>query len=96
MAMYNKRQSTVIALWVLAIKNVGHPEKPIKDGTAPEVITDLVNTLGDRHSSDSILLHTHGYDRLLLNRDIDKTITGLQHEIAEELLSTGIVKEIFA
>ncbi len=58
---------------MLAIKNRGHPEQPMKDGTAPNIITELVNSLGEKHSSDSILLHTHGYDRLLLNRQIEKS-----------------------
>jgi hypothetical protein len=94
-ANYNKKQSTIIALWVLAIKNTGHPEKPIKNGTAPNVIRELVNSLGEKHSSDSILSHTHGYDQLLLNRQIEKTITSLQREVSNDLLQADIVNQIF-
>lgn len=95
MAKYNKKQSTIVALWVLAIAKRGHPEQTIKNGIAPEVITNLVNSLGEKHSSSSILLHTHGYDRLLLGRKIDKTITKLQEEVAQELLESDVIKKIF-
>ncbi len=96
MAEYSEDQSRIIALWVLAIKNRGHPNgQSVKGGVAPEVIVNLVNQLGEYHSPQSILLHTHGYDRLLLNRDIDKTITKLQRRVAKELKEQGVVNQIY-
>ena len=95
MATYNREQSTVIALWVLARQTNNDPYPPIRDNTAPQNIVDIVNTLGEHHSSDSILLHTHGYDRLLLGRDIDKTVTGVQREVAQELREVGIISRIY-
>lgn len=91
MSRYNKEQSTVIAIWNLTRKNV---VDPIPGNTAPESITNIVNMLGETHSSDSILLHTHGYDRLFHNRGIDKTITKLQIEIALELQKQGLVDKV--
>jgi hypothetical protein len=95
MASYNKDQSSVVALWVLALQYRTNPKQAIKDATAPPLITSIINKLGEQHTSDSILLHKHGYDRLLTGRDIDKSITNLQREIAQELLETGIVSTIY-
>jgi hypothetical protein len=96
MAKYSKEQSTVIALWVLAMQHRPNPKLPIQGHTAPTNITEIVNKLGELHSSDSILLHTHGYDRLLLGRDIDKTVTALQQEIAKELKDFDIISSVFS
>jgi len=89
---YSKEQSTVVALWVLA-RSTNDPK--VRIHTAPTIITDLVNQLGDKHSSDSVLLHKHGYDRLFFERDIDKTITTLQRQIAKELYEAGVVSKVF-
>lgn len=94
MAEYSKAQSTVIALWVLS-RSMSGSKRPVPKGTAPAIITDVVNQLGDSHTSDSILLHTHGYERLLLDRRIEKTITCLQREIANELFAAGIVSKVY-
>ncbi len=95
MNKYTKEQSTIVALWVLAKrqKNNLWPAPPTP--TAPELITHLVNNAGPSHSSDSILLHTHGYDRLLLGRDISKSVTSLQKEVAQELLLSGIINKTY-
>jgi hypothetical protein len=90
MAEYSKAQSTVVALWVLALSKF-----PIRRRTAPDIITEIVNQLGDVHSSESVLLHKHGYDRLLLGRRIDKKITALQRQIAQELHEAGIVSKVY-
>jgi hypothetical protein len=96
MSEYSKSQSTVIALWVLALQSRHNGDEFARKGpTAPPAITDLVNQHGEPHTSDSILLHTHGYDRLLLGRTIGKTITNLQREIASEFHSQGIVRQLF-
>ena len=92
MSEYNKAQSTVIALWVLALQNKRTGvDFESKGPTAPEAIAGIVNQLGDTHTSDSVLLHTHGYDRLLLGRPIERAITKLQREVARDLLDQGIV-----
>ncbi len=97
MAKYNEEQSTVIALWVLAIINRGHPDKQsIKGGMAPRSIVHLVNALGEDHSPSSILLHTHGYDRLLLGRSIDRSVTELQKKVARKLKEEDIIKKVFS
>ena len=93
MAPYSKEQSIVVALWVLA-RSTNDPEVRIPGATAPAIITNLVNQLGEKHSSDSVLLHKHGYDRLFFGRDIDKTITTLQRQIAKELYETGVVSKV--
>lgn len=93
MATYNREQSTVIALWVLARQTDNDPHPLIP--TAPQNIVDIVNALGEHHSSGSILLHTHGYDRLLLGRDIDRTVTRIQREVAQELREVGIISRIY-
>lgn len=96
MSEYSKSQSTVIALWVLALQNKrSGVDFESKGSTAPRSITDLVNSLGEIHTSDSILLHTHGYDRLLLGRPIDRAITKLQREIAQDLLEQGVISQIY-
>jgi hypothetical protein len=95
MAKYSKEQSTIIALWVLAMQQRANPTRPIQGHTAPSSITEIVNKLGEHHSSDSILLHTHGYDRLLLGRDIEKTVTALQQEIANELKLCGVISRVY-
>jgi len=95
MAKYSREQSTVVALWVLAMQHRPNPKLPIQGHTAPAIITEAVNKLGEHHSSDSILLHTHGYDRLLLGRDIDKSVTALQQEIANELKDFDIISSVF-
>jgi hypothetical protein len=90
MSEYSKAQSTVVALWVLALSKFS-----IGRTTAPDIITEIVNQLGDAHSSDSVLLHKHGYDRLLLGRKIDKTMTALQRQVAQELREAGIMSEVY-
>jgi hypothetical protein len=95
MGKYNKEQSTVVALWVLALQCRSDPKAAIQDATAPPVIVEILNRLGESHSSDSILLHTHGYDRLLLGRDIDKTISKLQREVASALKDAGVVSKVY-
>ncbi|WP_076587992.1 hypothetical protein [Vibrio ostreicida] len=90
MNKYTKEQSTIVALWVLAKRRENDLWPAAPEGTAPELITHIVNQMGPYHSSDSILLHTHGYDRLLLGRDIDKSVTSLQKEVAEELKLAGV------
>ena len=94
MAEYNKSQSMVIALWVLA-RSRNDPKIPIPGATAPAIITEVVNQLGDVHPSDSVLLHKHGYDRLLLDRKIDKTVTALQRQVAKELFEAGVVSKVY-
>jgi hypothetical protein len=90
MAMYNKEQSTVVALWVLAMSRY-----PTEFQTAPDAITAIVNKLGDSHTSDSVLLHKHGYDRLLLDRPINKNISALQRQVARELHDVGIAPALY-
>lgn len=90
-AAYSKKQSTVIALWVLSMQNRVDPKASIQGHTAPSIITDIVNALGESHTSGSILLHTHGYDRLLLGRKIGKSVTNLQKEVANELMVQGVI-----
>jgi hypothetical protein len=93
MAKYSREQSTVVALWVLALQQRDEPKAAIQGATAPRIIVDVVNKLGEEHTSDSILLHTHGYDRLLMNRQIDKTVTELQRQIADELVEQGVISK---
>lgn len=95
MSNYTKDQSVVVALWVLAKRRENNPWPAPPSPTSPKLITDIVNKLGPNHSSDSILLHTHGYDRLLLGRDISKSITALQREIAKELKDAGVIDNIY-
>jgi hypothetical protein len=95
MVKFTKDQSTVIALWVLALQQRDDPKAAIQNHTAPQIISDIVNKLGEPHSSDSILLHTHGYDRLLLNRPIEKTVTELQRQVADELVEQGVISKRF-
>jgi hypothetical protein len=95
MATYSRDQSTVIALWVLALQYRDDPKLAIQGGTAPRVITDVVNRLGEQHSSDSILLQKHGFDRLLLGRQIDKSVSLLQRSVANELLEAGVVSRVY-
>ena len=87
---YTKDQSTVIALWVLALQTRSNPLAPIQGATAPEIIARLGNNLGGEHTSDSMLLHTHGYNRLFQDRQIDREATNLQKEIAKELREQGV------
>jgi|GEM_PF-4188592 len=95
MSKYTKEQSTIVALWVLAKRRDTDlwPSPPTP--TAPELITDLVNKVGLHHSSDSVLLHTHGYDRLLLGREIGKSVTTLQRQVASELEDAGVIDKVF-
>lgn len=93
MANYSKEQSTIVALWALALQQRDDPTAVIKEATAPPVIVDVVNKLGEEHTPGSILLHTHGYDRLLLNRQIDKTVTNLRRQIADELVEQGVISK---
>ena len=95
MATYNDDQSLVIALWTLALQNkCAKGEIAGKGVEAPPVIIDLVNKLGDAHTAGSVLLHTHGYDRLFFNRKIEKTITKTQCEIAKKLKIGEVINEI--
>ncbi|EJL6325717.1 TPA: hypothetical protein ACMDNH_003559 [Vibrio cholerae] len=97
MAKYNKEQSAIIALWNLAL-NYGyqkHGYVPLKDSKAPSLIFDLVNKLGESHSAESIALHSHGYDQLFHDRDIDRGVTGLQNQIAKELSENGTVQKVY-
>lgn len=91
MSKYTKDQSTLVALWVLAKRRENNPWPAPPSPTAPNLIFEMVNKLGPEHSSDSILLHTHGYDRLLLGRNISKSITSTQREVAKELKEAGVV-----
>lgn len=95
MSEYNKEQSIVIALWVLALQNRHDPKAAVQGHTAPNSIYGIVNKLGEHHSSDSMLLHAHGYDRLLLDRKIDRSVTKLQKEVAAELKVQGIISTIY-
>lgn len=95
MAKYSKEQSTVVALWVLAMQFRDDPKAAIQGAIAPPVVVDAVNKLGEQHTSGSILLHTHGYNRLLHNRKIDKTITNLQRQIARELVEQGVISRCY-
>lgn len=94
MASYSKEQSTIVALWVLAMQQRLDPNKAIQNNTAPDIIAKTVNMLGEHHSPDSILLHTHGYDRLLFGRNINKSVTRLQQEVANELKSSDIISKV--
>ena len=94
MNKYTKEQSTIVALWVLAKRREDDLWPAPPSATAPELITHMVNQVGPSHSSDSILLHTHGYDRLLLGRDITKSATSLQKEVAQELKLAGVINKI--
>ena len=88
---YTKLQSTAIALWTIALQDkVSRDVIAGKEPEAPPLITELVNELGPHHSPGSILLHTHGYDRLFFDRVIDKSITRLQRTVAQELIDQGI------
>jgi hypothetical protein len=89
MATYSKEQSTVVALWVLAMN-----KQRTGLQSAPEPIAAIVNKRGDTHTAESILLHKHSYDRLLLGREINKTITSLQRRVAKELHEAGIAKTL--
>ena len=87
---YSDQQSILIALWVLSLRPNFAPGPE-----APEFLTQMVNALGEHHSAASILLHTHGYERLFLNRPINRNITSLQRQVASLLRDEGIVEHVF-
>ena len=89
--IYTKLQSTAIALWTISLQDkVPRDVIAGKEPEAPPLITELVNALGPQHSPGSILLHTHGYDILFFDREIDRRVTKLQAKIAQELIDQGI------
>lgn len=93
---YTKSQSAAVALWVLALQNKRtDAEFESKGQAAPEIIATLVNALGPHHSPYSIVLHTHGYDRLLLGRRIGRGISNLQREVAQDLKLQGVVSTVY-
>ena len=89
--IYTKLQSTAIALWTISLQDkVPRDVIAGKEPEAPPLITELVNALGPQHSPGSILLHTHGYDILFFDREIDRRVTKLQAKSAQELIDQGI------
>ncbi|HUE69348.1 MAG TPA: hypothetical protein VMP01_00555 [Pirellulaceae bacterium] len=93
MSLYTREQSLVVALWVLAQTS---DRVKAKSGArqAPRPIVELVNAFGGKHSADSIFLHQHGYERLLLGRDIDKTVSETQRAVAQSLVEAGLIEKI--
>ena len=61
----------------------------------PDSIVSLVNEVGEPHSAESIFLYTHGFERLLLDRKISKSITSPHIEVAKRLLNEGTVTELY-
>jgi hypothetical protein len=93
MVEYNKAQSTVVALWVLA-QTKGDPAFRVEERTTPPVISDVVNRFGDRHPADSIFLHRHGYEKLFLGIQ-NRHVTELQRQVARELHEAAIVAKVY-
>lgn len=96
-APYNEEQLMVIALYVLAIDGTGqkHPKRNGSPGV-PDSVVSLVNNLGKEHSPESIFLCTHGFERILLGRQIDRNVTQKHKNVAQRLKDEGTISELYS
>lgn len=97
MSPYNEEQLIIVALYVLAM---AEPNKtyPKRNGSpsVPDSIVSLVNNVGEIHSPESIFLCTHGFERILLGRKIQKSVSHKQKSVAQKLMDEGTVTQLFS
>ena len=94
---YNEDQLMIVALYVLSLDKSGnkHPKRNGSPGV-PDSIVQLVNKVGGEHSPESIFLCTHGFERVLLGRQINKDLSQRHKNVAQRLKDEGTVTQLYA
>jgi len=94
---YNEDQLMIVALYVLSLDGTGN-KHPRRNGSpsVPDSVVSLVNKVGEAHSPESIFLCTHGFERILLGRQIKKDPSQRHKNVAQRLKDEGTVSELYA